>query len=48
MPFSVYWLTDTKGTLEMIVAFDASVLMYLLDEKTAAPPGEDGLAVPEC
>jgi predicted nucleic acid-binding protein len=32
----------------MIVAFDASVLMYLLDEKTAAPLGEDGQPVQDC
>jgi predicted nucleic acid-binding protein len=32
----------------MIVAFDASVLMYLLDETTAAPLGEDGQPVQDC
>ncbi len=32
----------------MIVAFDASVLVYLLDESAAAPAGRDGTVVTDC
>ena len=32
----------------MIVAFDASVLVYLLNEEAAAPQGADGQPIPNC
>lgn len=32
----------------MIVAFDASVLVYLLDEKAAPPRGDDGQPISNC
>lgn len=32
----------------MIVAFDASVLVYLLDENAAAPRGADNQPIPDC